>query len=289
VDGYALVPIGYFPGVELSVPWHENNRTEVVEKVADSVFDLTGEVAIVTGGGTGIGRSIAVELARAGADITVSSRDMAHLETTAPLVRELGRRCMTVAADVRQEDQIQSMVKRTLDEFGRIDILVNNAGANFFVPAEKMSLNAWNTIVSINLTGTFLCCKAVFDAMVARQKGTIINISSTAGRNGDPRSVHYGAAKAGIINLTRSLARDWGKHGIRVNCVAPGPIVTEGARWWQAEQGQEAQEASPSRREFRTGLSRAGQPQEVAYPVVFLASDAASYVNGVELDVDGGL
>lgn len=257
--------------------------------MVDSIIDLSGKAAIVTGGGTGIGQSIAVELARAGADITVCSRDVAHLETTAPLIRGLQRRCLTIATDVRQEDQVQNMVAKTLDEFGRIDILVNNAGANFFVPAEKMSLNAWNVIVSINLTGTFLCCKAVFDTMVAQNKGAIINISSTAGRNGDPRSVHYGAAKAGIINLTKSLARDWGKYGIRVNCVAPGPIVTEGARWWQTQQVQEGQQAAPQRREFRTGLGRPGQVQEIAYPVVFLASDAASYVNGVELDVDGGL
>ena len=251
----------------------------------ESVFDLSGKAAIVTGGGTGIGQAIAVELARAGADVAICSRDTAHLETTAPQIRDLRRRCLTIATDIRQEDQIEKMVAMTLDEFGRVDILVNNAGANFFVPAEKMSLNAWNVILSINLTGTFLCCKAVFDAMVKQGGGSIVNIGSTAGRNGDPRSPHYGAAKAGIVNLTKSLARDWGRYGIRVNCVAPGPIVTEGARWWQAQQ----QQAAPGGREFRTGLSRPGKPQEVAYPVLFLASDAGSYVNGVELDVDGGM
>lgn len=257
--------------------------------MANSILDLSGKVAIVTGGGTGIGQAIAVELARAGADITVCSRDMAHLQKTAPQIRSLQRRCLTIATDVRQEDQIQKMVAQTLEEFGRIDILVNNAGANFFVAAEEMSLNAWNVIVSINLTGTFLCCKAVFSTMAGQKGGTIINISSTAGRNGDPRSAHYGAAKAGIINLTRSLSHEWGKYGIRVNCVAPGPIVTEDARWWKAQQALEGQQTTPQQREFRGGLARPGQPQEVAYPVLFLASDAASYINGVELDVDGGL
>jgi NAD(P)-dependent dehydrogenase (short-subunit alcohol dehydrogenase family) len=181
------------------------------------------------------------------------------------------------------------MVAKTVDEFGRIDILVNNAGANFFIPAEKISLNGWNVIVNIDLTGTFLCCRAVFDTMAKQQRGSIINISSTAGRNGDPRSAHYGAAKAGIINLTKSLASDWGQYGIRVNCVAPGPIATEGARWWQAQQTQEGQSAASKPRIFRGGLARPGLSEEVAYPVVFLASEAASYINGVELDVDGGI
>ena len=251
-----------------------------------SIFDLPGQVAIVTGGGTGIGRATAVELARAGADITICSRDPAHLESAAAEIRALGRRCLVVPVDVRQPDQIENMVEKTLDEFGRIDILVNNAGAKFSVAAQKMSFNAWNTIISINLTGTFLCCKAVFDIMVKQEGGAIVNIGSTAGRNGDPRSAHYGAAKAGVVNLTKSLARAWGKYGIRVNCVAPGPIVTEGARWWQA---QEQALSTSEGREFRTGLCRPGKPREVAYPVLFLASDAASYINGVELDVDGGL
>lgn len=255
--------------------------------MTDSILDLSGRAAIVTGGGTGIGKAIAVELARAGADITICGRDTAHLQTAAPQILALGRKCLSVVVDVRQPDQIESMVGKTVNEFGRVDILVNNAGANFFVPAEKMSLNAWNTIVSINLTGTFLCCKAVFDTMVKQKQGKIINISSTAGRNGDPRSAHYGAAKAGIINLTKSLARDWGKYGVRVNCVAPGPIVTEGARWWQAQQA--GQQAGSERSISRSGLGRPGQPQEVAYAVLFLASEAASYISGVELDVDGAL
>ena len=250
--------------------------------MSQSILDLFGQVAIVTGGGTGIGRSIAVELARAGADITICSRDPAHLDATAPEIHALGRQCLTVPTDVRQVEQIKGMVQRTLDEFGRINILVNNAGANFFVPAEKMSVNAWNVIVNINLTGTFLCCQAVFEAMVRQGGGKIVNISSMAGRNADPPAVHYGAAKAGVINLTRSLAGAWGKYGIRVNCVAPGPIITEGARWWQAEQ------AEPGRARVRGGLGRPGQPPEVAYAVLFLASDAASYITGVTIDVDGG-
>ena len=242
-----------------------------------SVFDLSGQVAIVTGGGIGIGRAVAVELARAGADITICSRDPVHLEPTAAEIRALGRRCLAVPVDVRQPDQIENMVQRTLDEFGRIDILVNNAGAKFSVAAQKMSFNAWNTIIGINLTGTFLCCKAVFDTMANQKAGKIVNISSVAGREGDPTAVHYGASKAGMINLTRSLASDWGKYGIRVNCLAPGPVETEGGHWALKDDV------------YDTGLMRAGLPEEVGYAALFLASNASSYVTGATLFVDGGV
>ena len=245
--------------------------------MSQSILDLTGQIAIITGGGTGIGQAIAVELARAGADITISSRDPAHLETTIPLVSALGRRCLAVPTDIRQEDQIQNMVEKTLDEFGKIDILVNNAGANFFLPAEKLSVNGWNVIVNINLTGTFLCCKAVFETMATQKSGKIVNISSTAGTGANAGAVHYGAAKAGIINLTQSLASAWGNHGIRVNCVIPGPIVTEGARWVEEQ----------AERTFG-GIGRPGRPQEVANAVLFMASEASSFISGAQLTVDGG-
>jgi len=250
-----------------------------VQKMSKSILDLSGQVAIVTGGGTGLGQAIAVEFARAGADLTVSSRNPAHLETTAHQVQALGRKCLALPTDVREPEQVKNMVQKTLDEYGRIDVMVNNAGANFFVPAEKMSPNAWNTIVAINLTGTFLCCQAVFDTMVKQKSGVIINMSSVAGRDGDPAAAHYGAAKAGIINLTKTLAMVWGKYGIRVNCIAPGPIATEGARWAQ----------DPKHPGFHQGLCRGGRPEEVAYPTLFLASKGASYINGVTLWVDGAV
>jgi NAD(P)-dependent dehydrogenase (short-subunit alcohol dehydrogenase family) len=254
----------------------------------DVVYDLSGQTAIVTGGGTGIGQAIAIELARAGVKLTICSRNMDHLEATKSKIKNLNRNCLNLITDVRYPEQVNTMVNQTLKEYGRIDILVNNAGANFFVPPEKMSANAWNTIIAINLTGTFQCCKAVFETMLKQKGGKIINVSSTAGRNGDPRSVHYGAAKAGINNLTKSLAREWGKFGIRVNAVAPGPIVTEGARWWQAQQSQTDQQITDRTRTFQGGLERPGKPEEVAYAVLFLASEASSYINGVILDVDGG-
>lgn len=247
--------------------------------MSQSIFDLSGQVAIVTGGGTGLGQAIAIELARAGADITIASRDISHLETTVPRVRALDRKCLTVSTDVRQSDQIENMVQKTLDEFGRIDILVNNAGANFFIAPEKLSLNGWNVIVNINLTGTFLCCQAVFETMVKQKGGKIVNISSVSGRDGDIVAAHYGAAKAGVINLTKTLGNAWGKYGIHVNCVAPGPIATEGARWKQ----------DPTTAVFDSGLCRAGRPEEVAYATLFLVSDGASYINSATLDVDGAV
>ena len=244
-----------------------------------SLFDLSGRVAIVTGGGTGIGQGIAIELARAGADVTIASRDPAHLATTASQIEPLGRKCLSVLTDVRQYEQIENMVQKTLEEYGKIDILVNNAGANFLVLPEKLSANAFNVILNINLTGPFLCSKAVFETMVKQKKGSIVNISSTGGSHGSPYRAHYGASKAGLNNLTESLASAWGHYGIRVNTVAPGPILTADARW--RERGEESERAYG-------GVGRPGKPEEVAYAVVFLASDAASFITGAHIAVDGG-
>lgn len=248
--------------------------------MAKSIYDLTGRVAIVTGGGTGIGKAISLDLAQAGANLTIASRDPAHLEGTAKAIRALGRECLTVPTDVRQPDQVENMVKQTLNELGRLDILVNNAGASFRAPAEKISPNGWNAVIAINLTGTFLCCRAAFETMAKQKKGVIINISSIAGRDGDPGMAHYGAAKAGVINLTKSLAAEWAKYGIRVNCIAPGPVETEGVKQVFAVKGGEVI--------AQMALGRWGQPEEVAHAVLFLTSEAASFITGVTLDVDGG-
>ena len=250
-------------------------------KPFESYLDLSGRVAIVTGGGTGIGKAITLELAKAGCDLTIASRKMEHLEQTARQVQSLGRRCLYLTADLRQVDQIENMVQKTEEEYGKVDILVNNAGVNFNSPADKISPNGWNTILSINLTGAFLCSRTVFPIMARQKKGNIINIASVGGEGARPLACHYGASKAGMINLTQSLAAEWAVHGIRVNCIAPGPILTEGIKGvWKLKDG----DPSP----FPITIGRWGYPEEIGYAAVFMASEASSYITGAVLDVAGG-
>lgn len=250
----------------------------------NSAFDLENKVAIVTGGGTGIGCATALEFAKAGADVVVASRNLANLKKVAEGVRAIGKQSVAISADVRRPEDVDNIVSRTIEEFGHIDILVNNAGAAFRAPAESITPNGWNAIIGINLTGVFLCCHAVAKFMIQQRKGRIINISSISGLDGAPDMAHYGAAKAGVINLTRTLAQEWAKYGINVNCIAPGPIQTEAmmATWSVGD------ETSAADFEATTSLGRMGQPEEIAYVAIFLASKASSYVTGQTIRVDGG-
>ena len=187
--------------------------------MASSVFDISGKTALVTGGGTGIGKAIALEFARAGVDVAVASRSMEHLEPVAKEIEALGRRSLAIPTDVRKEEMVENMVAKSIEKLGHIDILVNNTGVSFEVGLENMSLKAWNTILEIDLTGTYLCSRHVGKHMIERKSGVIINNASIAGVNCFPRQAHYGAAKAGIINFTRSLATEWGKYNIRIVCI----------------------------------------------------------------------
>ena len=173
--------------------------------MARSPFSLEGKTAIVTGGGTGIGKSIAIEFARAGADVAICSRKLEHLEPVVKTITGLGRRSFADAVDVRVEEQVKGMVERTVKELGRLDVMVNNAGASFRAKPEDISANGWNTVVSINLTGAFLGCKWAGRVMMEQGSGSIINISSVAGVYGSTMMSHYGAAKAGVVMLTREL------------------------------------------------------------------------------------
>ncbi len=247
-----------------------------------SIFDLTDRVAIVTGGGTGIGRGIALEFATAGADVIVASRKLENLERVASEIRGLGRRSLAIATDVRKPEDVENMVQVTLKELGRIDILVNNAGAGFNCPVEDLSPGGWDAIVGINLKGVFLCSKAVGRVMIQQQKGKIINIASTAGLYGSPTLAHYGAAKAGVINFTKSLAQEWGKYNIYVNCIAPGPVVTEG--FMEVLKATGITEPPPP----HNILQRWGRPEEIAYAAIFLASEASNYMTGETICVGGG-
>lgn len=247
------------------------------------VLDLSDQVAIVTGGGTGIGLAIATEMAKAGADVIVCSRNMDHIQKAVERIPAAsGRRCRAIVVDVRKSEDVDELVERVIGEFGRIDILVNNAGGGFKCAAEDMSVNGWDTVINTNLRGTFLCCRAVGKVMIQQKRGNIINIASVAGRDGQPYSAHYGAAKAGVVNLTKSLASEWAKHNIRVNCIAPGPVMVEGYLELLRKSGITELPKSPF------ALGRFGQPVEIAKIAVFLASDASSFISGETIYATGG-
>lgn len=252
-----------------------------------AAFSLEGKTAIVTGGGIGIGKSISIEFARAGADVMLCSRRMEHLEATATEIRQLGKRALPLTVDVRDPEQIHTVVQQTLAEFGRIDILVNNHGASFRAPVEKISLNGWNAVVGINLNGVFLFCQAVGQHMIERRQGTIVNIASIAGVYGSQLMSHYGASKAAVINFTKTLAMEWAPHNIRVNCLAPGPIETEGYLQVLHQTNPNAEEVYRNIAS-RVALERWGRVEEIAYPSIFLASEASSFMTGTTIYVDGG-
>jgi 3-oxoacyl-[acyl-carrier protein] reductase len=247
-------------------------------------FSVEGKVVVVTGGGTGIGGEIAREFARRGARVLIASRSTEHLQGVASGIRADGGIIESLACDVRDAGQVEAMIAAAHDRLGGLDVLVNNHGASFFQPAEEISPNGFATIVAINLTGTFLCSKAAARRWIAAERGgRIINMSSEAGVYGSPGMAHYGAAKAGIQNLTRTLAMEWAHHGILVNCIAPGPIDTAeaGARTWPTPEIRRAIESS-------IALRRLGRVEEIAWPCLFLASEASSFVTGQTLSVDGG-
>jgi NAD(P)-dependent dehydrogenase (short-subunit alcohol dehydrogenase family) len=253
--------------------------------MTDTAFDITDKVTIVTGGGTGIGADIARGFCARGARVMITSRTMDHLDPVVEEIRQAGGSIEGMVGDVRQPEQAEAVVNRTVERWGHLDVLINNAGASFVCPAEEISPNGFASIVAINLQGTFLYARAAARVMMAHKTGgSLINIASAAGVYGSASMAHYGAAKAGVINLTRTLAMEWGRYGIRVNCISPGPIETEGVKavlWPTPALQQRAMDA--------TALKRFGTGQEVAWPCVFLASAAAGYITGANLQVDGCL
>jgi peroxisomal 2,4-dienoyl-CoA reductase len=250
-----------------------------------SVFDthlLDGRVALVTGGGTGICRGIALAFAAHGCDVAITSRRQEHLDPTAEELRATGRRAIARAADVRDPAAVAEVVEATVKELGRLDILVNGAAGNFICLAENLSPNGFGTVVDIDLKGTFHVSRAALPHLKARG-GSVLNISATLPYLGTMGQSHAAAAKAGIDSLTRTLACEWGPYGIRVNGIAPGPIEgTEGVRRLTNERSRESAISS-------NPLGRMGTIEDIAHASLFLCSDAASFVNGVTLVVDGGL
>jgi 2,4-dienoyl-CoA reductase [(3E)-enoyl-CoA-producing], peroxisomal len=242
---------------------------------------LKGRVALVTGGGTGITGGVARALADAGANVVLLSRKMEHLEPAAKAINQSGGQAFAVVADVRNPEEVEKAVVATVDRFGKLDIVVNGAAGNFLCAAEELSPNGFGTVVDIDLKGTFNVCRAAF-AELKKNRGQILNISATLHYLGTPMQLHVSAAKAGVDALTRNLAVEWGRYGIRVNAIAPGPIGdTEGMKRLVPEPIKE-------KLRQRIPLGRFGEIADIEKAAVFLCSEAAGFINGNILVVDGG-
>ncbi|GHE79493.1 short-chain dehydrogenase [Amycolatopsis deserti] len=242
---------------------------------------LAGRIALVTGGGTGIGRATAVALARCGADVVLAGRRAEHLEKVRGEIAELGARALAVPADIRDEEQVTRLVDRALAEFGRIDVLVNNAGGQFAAPAEEITAKGWRAVHRLAVDGSWAVTREVaVRAMIPARTGVVFFLAFSP-RRGIPGMVHATAARAALENLAAGLALEWSRYGIRSLCVAPGTIETEGLRenYAAADRARWAQ-AVP--------LGRLGTPEEVADVVAFLASPGGRYVTGTTIVVDGG-
>jgi 3-oxoacyl-[acyl-carrier protein] reductase len=268
-------------------------------------IDLSGRVALVTGGSRGLGRADALTLARAGADVAVADllveselseetdaygalatvarqQGMVHTEETVAEIRDLGRRALAVRCDVTDRAQVETAVARTVEELGSVDILINNAGTlDHAAQFHQQSPELWERDLRVNLTGAFNCAQAVWPHMKERGWGRIVNMASVAGTLGGFGQASYSTTKAGLLGLTKTLAMEGGRHGITCNAIVPGVIGTEAFNMANA--------AMNERIVNRTVLKRPGDPQEIANTVAFLCSDLASYITGIELNVSGGV
>jgi NAD(P)-dependent dehydrogenase (short-subunit alcohol dehydrogenase family) len=241
------------------------------------------QVAVITGGGTGLGKEIAKQYALNGAKIVICSRNPEHLEAGKAEIEACGAEVMTWQLDVRETDEIKAFKKAVVERFGKIDILVNNAAGNFIYPAEKLPLRGWKSVIDIVLNGSFYCSQILGEQMILQNSGQIINILATYAWTGGPGTIHSASAKAGVLAMTRTLAVEWAKYGIRVNAIAPGPFDSEGAKsrlWPTPEIENTVREKVP--------VKRFANVEEVAQAVLYLSSPYASYINGECLTIDGG-
>jgi NAD(P)-dependent dehydrogenase (short-subunit alcohol dehydrogenase family) len=252
--------------------------------MSHQLFDLTDRVVVVTGGGRGLGAALARGFAEAGARVAIGDQHAETAEATAAQIREQGRQAAAIVCDITDPQQAQALCELAVERFGALDVLINNAGINIPKPAEELLLDEWSRIVGVNLTGTFICCQAAGAIMLRQGAGCIVNICSVHGHVGSyvHKAAAYNASKAGVINLTRSLALEWGERGVRVNGISPGPLATElmATRLANPEYVRKTME--------RMAIKRVGVPEDVVGAALFLASPAAAWLTGQILGVDGG-
>ncbi len=248
-----------------------------------AMFDLTGQTAVITGASRGIGRAIALGFAEAGADLAIAARDVAALERLQAEVTALGRRAIVLATDVTNEEAVKAMVAGAVDQLGSVDILVNNAGGSSYMgPFTTLRFQGWEKAMRLNVDSIVHACQAIGPHMIERGKGSIINVSSVAGLVGTPELAPYGASKAAVLSLTKTLSIEWGGSGVRVNALCPGWTRTDlNVDLWSDEQISTAMME-------RVPLGRWADTEEMVGPALFLASDASSYMTGQALVVDGG-
>jgi gluconate 5-dehydrogenase len=247
------------------------------------LFDLSGRVALITGGSRGLGEEIAEALGEAGASLMLVARRENWLQPAVERLRGRGIECQSALCDVSDAGSVAQSVRATLDHFAKIDILVNNAGVTWGAPAEEMELERWRNVLDVNLTGAFLCAQAIGREMIRQGSGVILNVASVAGLRAMPGGIHsagYVASKGGLIALTRELAAKWARHGIRVNAIAPG--------FFPSRMSEKALDRVQAEVEQRIPMGRIGRAGELKGIAVFLASDASSYITGQTIAVDGG-
>jgi gluconate 5-dehydrogenase len=261
----------------------EAGTTEKAAMSVKQLLDLTGRVAIITGGAIGLGRQMAEGLAEMGANLVLCARKAERCQEAAEQLQQLGIKAMSLACDVRSQASVQELVDATISQFGKIDILINNAGISWGAPVEEMRLDDWNKVIETNLTGSFLCAQAVGRIMIRQGRGKIINIASVAGLGGAPPelpAIGYHASKGGVISFTKDLACKWAIHNIQVNAIAPG--------WFPTHMSNRVIERHKELFLSHIPSRRFGNEHDLKGAAVFLASDASIYVTGHVLVVDGG-
>jgi NAD(P)-dependent dehydrogenase (short-subunit alcohol dehydrogenase family) len=249
----------------------------------DRIFD--GRTAVITGGGTGLGRAFALRFAELGAKVVLASRSPDHLSPTRDEIRAVGGEAIAVPTDVRAPEQVESLMKTARETYGSIDILINNAAGNFLCRAEKLSYNGWRSVVDIVLNGSFFCCRAVFPHMKEQNYGRILSILATYASGASPGTIHSAAAKSGVQSMMRTLAVEWARYGIHSNAIAPGSFPTEGAssRLWLGSREEAAERVGK-----KVPVGRHGRHEELANLAAYLCSSYADYINGETVIIDGG-